>query len=313
MPFYYIYLPVKDLGLMDVADQWARKSPKIMEVIVHKSGGSTLKKINPASTVYVLAHGSSVGYSVKGPEAAARVALSDLDYSGLKKRFPKASEELEKLGYSNNDALTDALKDDNKYEEILEIVSQNVPGIENNKSLDSYQPGAVAIGGKRADGKSKRYTAKEFYKLLQRERLPQVPRLKIFACNAGITPAQGTCSFVESLYEYMKDAYPTTTFFGYLGAVTANYYQKQVFNEGKIPENTSEIWKRFHAPGGEFQKKLTKGVKIVEPNYKKIVRNGTGATANYEFIPAHALRVEFPGGQTVRNDMRIYEDDAKPW
>lgn len=322
MANYYIYLPVNDLGLVAVAAKWVTDSKKDMEVIVRKSQGAKktmardrggkLRNVTPTSTVYVLAHGFSAGREVTGAQAAARKVLSGLDYEGLQKRYPKACEEIEANGYANlklgYNALVDALDDDDTYEEIVKIVAKYVTNTKGQ--LEISRPAAIAIGGTRPDGTTKTYTATAFYAVLRSEELPQVPRLKIFACNSGITPAQGTTSFAETLYESMKVDYPNTRVFGYLGAVSADYSTQKTFAGGNIPDNSSEIWKQFHKGDGKYEDKATKGVRMVEPSFKKIVEWGS---SNQEFIPAHVLRVEFPGGQTVRGDMKMQEDDAKPW
>jgi hypothetical protein len=108
----------------------------------------------------------------------------------------------------------------------------------------------------------------------------------------------------------MKTDYPGTRVFGYLGAVSTVYGKQNTFKEeGEIPENFSELWGRFHNHSGNLQATRTKSARIIQPGYKKIVGNQNGS--NYEFIPAHVLRVEFPGGQTVRSGMWIQEDGTR--
>ena len=331
MANYYIYLPVYDLQLAKVARDWKRDSKryadKDYEIIIRQTTGfkkwvsrkvygGALKNIDPAATVYVLAHGYSAGKSITGPEAEARSLLSTFgsNYGYLKKHFETACSEVEDAGYADpkegDAALEAALEDDEAYKAVVELFAKHV-GDGPKSTITLERPGAIRIGGSRPDGSAKLYSPAELFRNLRKEGLPQVPKLKIFACNTGIIARNETWSFAEQLYELMKNDYPSTRVFGYLGAVNAGFGpQKSAKDDGKIPEKASEVWEQFHDSGGEYTNKRGKGVRIVRPTVHKVLVWGS---SDMEQIPAHVLRVEFPGGQSIAGDMLTQENEAKPF
>jgi hypothetical protein len=208
MADYYIYLPVYDLELAKVARSWKtsgeEKSQKTYEIIERRSTGfkkwvsrkvmrGALKNVAPVATVNVLAHGYSAGKEITGPEAEARSVLSKHggNYEYLKKQYPEACQACEKDGYADPkdgyEALEDALDDDASYKKVVKLFTEYMDAV-GAATITIERPGALRIGGTRPDGSSKTYAPGDFYRRLKREKLPQVPRLKIFACNTGITP-----------------------------------------------------------------------------------------------------------------------------
>ena len=328
---YYIYLPVNDLELVGVANKWKTeaekksKQTKTYEVIIRTSTGlgkwasrkvhgGILRNISPGATVYVLAHGYSAGKTITGPEAAARGLLSMYGgiYSYLQKHYSQACQECEEQKLAapeeGNAALDAALDDDDNYQKVVGIFAKYVEG--GNSKITLERPGAIQIGGRRANGSHKTYSPAEFFSHLRKEELPQVPRLKIFACNTGITPKNQTSSFAEQLYELMKNTYRHTRVFGYLGALNARYGPQSVPKNGQFPDKSSEIWGQFHKSSGDYVEGYRKGVRIVKPTTRGVLKWGS---TNQDQIPAHVLRVEFPGGQSVSGNMLMQEDESKPF
>jgi hypothetical protein len=328
---YYIYLPVYDLDLAKVAQKWKtggeEKTQKTYEVIERRSTGfkkwvsrkimrGALKNVPPVATVYVLAHGYSAGRNITGLEVEARAKLSEYgadNYSYLKNRYPKACEACEKEGYADpkdgDTALDAALDDDASYDAVVKLFASSME--KENATIVLERPGALKIGGTRPDGSSRTYTPADFYKHLKKEKLPQVPRLKIFACNSGISPLNETRSFAEQLYELMKTDYPNTKVYGYLGALNGVYGAHPAHKNGQIPANSSEIWGEFHQDGGNsYGQEKSKGVRIIKPDTREVVAWGS---TNQEEIPAHILRVEFPGGKSITGDMVMQDYKDMPW
>jgi hypothetical protein len=327
MPDYYIYLPVNDLQLVKVAQDWKKDSKKNIEIIIRESTGfkkfasraifgGILKNVPAGSTVYVLAHGYSAGRAATGSEAQARSILSTYggNYPYLKKHFPDACLEIEKQGYANSaegsTALEAALDDNTSYDAVVQILAKDIKD-PSNVTINIESPGAIAIGGTRPDRSTKTYSPSDFFRNLSKEALPQVARLKIFSCYSAISGANETSSFAEQLYNLMKSDYPNTRVFGYLGATKATYQSQKVAKTGQVPANASEIWGEFHQEGSDARtSKPSKGVRMVEPGFSKVVMWGS---RNQEFVPAHLLRVEFPGGQSVKGNMKMQEDESKPF
>lgn len=332
MATHYVYLPVYDLELANVANGWKRDakqySNKDYEIIIRqatglskwysrKKEGGILRNIPATATVYVLAHGFSAGRTITGTEAQARALLSlyGENYPYLKKRYAQACEDCEKNGLVNlekgDDALEDALEDNQKYQQVVNFFAAQIKP-DGKTAITLERPGALRIGGTRPNGTTKIYSPTEFFNHLRKEELPRVPKLKIFACNTGITARGETQCFAEQLYEAMKTDYPTTRVFGYLGAVTASYsYQRPPHGDGEVPDNSSEIWGQFHKSGaGGFTEGRHKGVRMVKPSEREVVMWGS---SNQEQIPAHVLRVEFPGGKSVSGDMLMQENESKPF
>jgi hypothetical protein len=332
MADHYIYLPVYDMELVGVAQKWKKgadekwNGQKTYQVIerpqtglskwyARKKHGGVLKNVPPTATVYVLAHGYSEGRNIAGPEAEARSTLSHYGgiYNWLQKKYPLACAACEKQGYADpkkgDKALEDALEDEDAYDEIVKIFAAEMKGGKTTISLE--RPGAMRIGGTRPNGKTKLYSAAQFFNHLKKEELPQVPKLKIFACNTGITPKNETRSFAEQLYEDMKTAYPHTKVYGYLGAVNASYGPQSVPKNGKIPDKASELWGEFHkTSGGGYTEDRHKGARVLKQHTREVIMWGS---SNQEDVPAHVLRVEFPGGKSVTGDMLVQEDGSKPF
>jgi hypothetical protein len=327
MAKYYIYLPVNDLQLVKIANDWKKDSNKDMEVIVRESQGfkkavsrtlfgGILKNVAPNSTLYVLAHGFSAGQMVSGPEAEARSILSTYGgiYTWLQKRFPAACTEWELQGYADasngSAALEAALDDDASYSAVVKILAGHITG-PTNVTITVDKPGAIRIGGTRPDGSTKTYSASQFFSNLTKETMPQVAKLKIFACNTGITAPNETSCFAEQLYGFLRGTYPNIRVFGYLGATKANYSAQNTPANGQIPANASDIWNQFHVNGpSTYTTKKCKGARMVQPAFSKVVAWGS---SNQDFVPAHVLRVEFPGGQSVTGDMKVQENEAVPF
>jgi hypothetical protein len=340
MPGLYVYLPVYDLQLLGEANKFveykrqhnpADKNYQVVEVITRKRagwikpaarklGGGVLSNMIPGSVLYTLAHGMSSGERVTGPEAWARSILSDqADYTFWKGLLPELCNEARLRGLADagegKGAFDQALQNEDDYETLVKMFAHhysvktaaNSKWLEENnlgdppgKGIHVSRPGALYIGGTRTDGTKKRYSATEFAQHLKAEGLPtHLTKLKLFCCNAGIVAEEQNYSFAEQVYASLKVEYRDLRVYGYLGSLTFEHDLTYAPSNGDMEQvnRARDIWTQFHGTKNVVAE-LHKGVRLVNNSLKTVTSK---ISADQYLIRAKSLRVEFPGGRTVKN------------